>query len=123
MSELLCRAGMVRDFGLKWVLVGHSERRQYYGESNQVVAEKVEMVMKEQGLQVAVSVSCLVKVTLLAQIRKHLAFTSGVAHSIWRCCRSALARCLKSAKQGRPWKCAGHNWRPFFRRLPTGAEL
>lgn len=46
---------MVKDFGLKWVMVGHSERRQYYGETDQVVAEKLEMVMKEEGLHVAVS--------------------------------------------------------------------
>lgn len=46
---------MVKDFGLKWVMVGHSERRQYYGETNDVVAAKVEMVMKEEGLHVAVS--------------------------------------------------------------------
>lgn len=49
-------AGMVKDFGLKWVMVGHSERRQYYGESDQVVADKVEMVMKEEGLHVAICI-------------------------------------------------------------------
>ncbi|CDJ69447.1 triosephosphate isomerase, putative [Eimeria necatrix] len=46
-------AGMVKDFGLKWVMVGHSERRQYYGETDSVVAEKVAMAMKEEGLHVA----------------------------------------------------------------------
>ncbi|OEH77147.1 triosephosphate isomerase, cytosolic [Cyclospora cayetanensis] len=49
-------AGMAKDFGLKWVLVGHSERRQYYGETNQVVAEKVGMIMKEDGLHVAICI-------------------------------------------------------------------
>lgn len=49
-------AGMVKDFGLRWALVGHSERRQYYGETNEVVAEKVEMIMKEQGLNVAICI-------------------------------------------------------------------
>lgn len=54
-------AGMVKDFGLKWVLVGHSERRQYYGETNQVVGEKVEMVMKEEGLHAAICIGELLE--------------------------------------------------------------
>jgi triosephosphate isomerase len=33
-------AAMLRDLGAQWVLVGHSERRQYHGESNVVVARK-----------------------------------------------------------------------------------
>eukprot|EP00916_Digyalum_oweni_P011231 GHVL01018734.1.p1 GENE.GHVL01018734.1~~GHVL01018734.1.p1 ORF type:complete len:254 (-),score=50.10 GHVL01018734.1:42-803(-) len=32
---------MVKEFGLEWVLIGHSERRQYYGETDKSVAEKV----------------------------------------------------------------------------------
>ena len=32
--------GMIRDLGGRWVLVGHSERRMYRGESNELVAEK-----------------------------------------------------------------------------------
>lgn len=31
----------LKDIGLKWVILGHSERRQYYGETNEVVAVKV----------------------------------------------------------------------------------
>jgi len=27
---------ILKDFGLKWVIIGHSERRQLYGESDQV---------------------------------------------------------------------------------------
>ncbi|KAL8271141.1 hypothetical protein Esti_004909 [Eimeria stiedai] len=54
-------AGMVKDFGLKWVLVGHSERRQYYGETDEVVKEKVAMVMKEEGLSVALCIGELLK--------------------------------------------------------------
>ncbi|KAL8440486.1 hypothetical protein Efla_007309 [Eimeria flavescens] len=54
-------AGMVRDFGLKWVLVGHSERRQYYGETNEVVADKVANVMKEEGLHVAICIGELLE--------------------------------------------------------------
>jgi triosephosphate isomerase len=33
-------AAMLADIGCKYVIVGHSERRQYYGESNEVVAQK-----------------------------------------------------------------------------------
>jgi triosephosphate isomerase (TIM) len=32
---------LLKDLGLKWVILGHSERRQYYGETNDVVASKV----------------------------------------------------------------------------------
>merc|ERR1712087_172979 len=34
-------AEQVKDFELKWTIIGHSERRQKLGESNEVVAEKV----------------------------------------------------------------------------------
>lgn len=33
-------AAMLRDFGCRYVIVGHSERRHYYGEDNEVVARK-----------------------------------------------------------------------------------
>jgi len=33
-------AAMLADSGAQWVLVGHSERRQYHGESNELVARK-----------------------------------------------------------------------------------
>jgi triosephosphate isomerase len=33
-------AAMLADVGAQWVLVGHSERRQYHGESNELVARK-----------------------------------------------------------------------------------
>jgi len=33
-------ASMLRDFGARFVIVGHSERRQYHGETDEVVAEK-----------------------------------------------------------------------------------
>ena len=33
-------AAMLRDFGCSYVIVGHSERRAYYNESSQLVAEK-----------------------------------------------------------------------------------
>ncbi|HEU0187528.1 MAG TPA: triose-phosphate isomerase [Gallionellaceae bacterium] len=39
-------AGMLLDFGCKYVIVGHSERRSMYGESDDVVAAKVEAALK-----------------------------------------------------------------------------
>jgi triosephosphate isomerase len=36
---------MLKEFGVKQVLVGHSERRQYHGESNITVAQKAEAAM------------------------------------------------------------------------------
>jgi triosephosphate isomerase len=35
------KAEQVHDFGVKWAIVGHSERRQHYLETNELVAEKV----------------------------------------------------------------------------------
>jgi triosephosphate isomerase len=35
-------AEQFKDFGINWVIIGHSERRKYFRESNQVVAKKVE---------------------------------------------------------------------------------
>lgn len=35
-------ADMLLDFGCKYVIVGHSERREYHGESSELVAEKFE---------------------------------------------------------------------------------
>ena len=43
-------AAMLRDVGCAWVLVGHSERRQYHGEDNARVARKFGVVL-EAGLQ------------------------------------------------------------------------
>lgn len=34
-------AGMLADLGCQWVILGHSERRQYHGESDSLVAEKL----------------------------------------------------------------------------------
>ena len=35
-------AEQVKDFGLRWTLIGHSERRTLYGETNELVATKVQ---------------------------------------------------------------------------------
>ncbi|EGR31095.1 triosephosphate isomerase, putative [Ichthyophthirius multifiliis] len=35
----------VKDMGIKWAILGHSERRQYYHESNDVVGNKVKLAL------------------------------------------------------------------------------
>lgn len=42
-------AGMLRDFGCSYVIVGHSERRACYSESSQLVAEKF-LAAKHEGI-------------------------------------------------------------------------
>lgn len=37
--------GMLRDFGCRYVLIGHSERRLYHGENDEIVAEKVKRAL------------------------------------------------------------------------------
>jgi triosephosphate isomerase len=38
-------AGMLHEFGCRYVIVGHSERRQYHGESDQLVADKAKAAL------------------------------------------------------------------------------
>ena len=38
-------AAMLKEFGVRYCLVGHSERRQYHGESDTVVASKAQQVL------------------------------------------------------------------------------
>jgi triosephosphate isomerase len=38
-------AAMLRDFGVRYALVGHSERRQYHGETDAVVADKAKAAL------------------------------------------------------------------------------
>ena len=38
-------AGMLRDFGVRYCLVGHSERRQYHGETDAAVADKAQRAL------------------------------------------------------------------------------
>lgn len=38
-------AAMLRDFGVRYALVGHSERRQFHGESDKAVAEKAQRAL------------------------------------------------------------------------------
>lgn len=46
---------MLRDAGCEYVIIGHSERRQYYGESNQLVNRKIQAAF-EAGLKPIVCV-------------------------------------------------------------------
>jgi triosephosphate isomerase len=39
-------ADMIKDFGVQYVVVGHSERRSMYGETDQVVADKVRVALE-----------------------------------------------------------------------------
>jgi triosephosphate isomerase len=38
-------AAMLREFGVRYAIVGHSERRQYHGESDELVAEKAKAAL------------------------------------------------------------------------------
>ena len=42
-------ADMIKDFGAEYVIVGHSERRSLYGETDEIVAEKVQVAL-DNGL-------------------------------------------------------------------------
>jgi triosephosphate isomerase len=42
---------MLSELGVRWALVGHSERRQYFGETDETVRKRTESLL-EQGLQV-----------------------------------------------------------------------
>ena len=48
-------ADMLIDLGCRWVILGHSERRQYHAESDELVAAKLTMAI-ESGLQPIVCV-------------------------------------------------------------------
>ncbi|MCK7546416.1 triose-phosphate isomerase [Marinobacter koreensis] len=48
-------ADMAKDLGCDWALVGHSERRQYFGETDELVSAKVGRVL-QSGLQVVLCV-------------------------------------------------------------------
>lgn len=47
--------GMLAELGCRWVILGHSERRQYHGESDELVAAKLTAAV-EAGLQPIVCV-------------------------------------------------------------------
>lgn len=43
-----CSAAQVKDAGASWVLVGHSERRQYYGEDETTLYNKINHALSQQ---------------------------------------------------------------------------
>uniref|UniRef100_A0A2P2HW94 Triosephosphate isomerase n=1 Tax=Hirondellea gigas TaxID=1518452 RepID=A0A2P2HW94_9CRUS len=43
--------GMIKDLGCEWVILGHSERRNVFGESDQLISEKIGFALSE-GLKV-----------------------------------------------------------------------
>lgn len=43
-----CSAAQVRDAGATWILVGHSERRQYYGEDQASLYNKIKHALSQQ---------------------------------------------------------------------------
>eukprot|EP00933_Yihiella_yeosuensis_P066355 TRINITY_DN705_c0_g1_i1.p1 TRINITY_DN705_c0_g1~~TRINITY_DN705_c0_g1_i1.p1 ORF type:complete len:409 (+),score=126.28 TRINITY_DN705_c0_g1_i1:87-1229(+) len=53
-------ASQIADTGIKWTLVGHSERRTKYGETDEAVAEKVEKALAA-GLKVILAIGELLE--------------------------------------------------------------
>ncbi len=41
-------ADMLKNLGVKWVIIGHSERRSYYNESDEILFEKVQRVFESE---------------------------------------------------------------------------
>jgi triosephosphate isomerase len=48
-------ARMIKSLGVQYVIVGHSERRQYFGETDEIVSKKVKKALRE-GLKVILCV-------------------------------------------------------------------
>lgn len=42
-----CSAAMLKEFGVRYAIVGHSERRQYHGETDQLVADKARIALAQ----------------------------------------------------------------------------
>ncbi|MFO7656543.1 MAG: triose-phosphate isomerase [Bacteroidales bacterium] len=45
-------AAMIKSVGAEYVILGHSERRAYYGETNAILAEKVKLVLENELLPI-----------------------------------------------------------------------
>ena len=65
-------ASILASFGLEYVIIGHSERRQYFSESDQLLAQKVKAAL-EQNLQV---IFCCGEGLEVRQAGNHLAYVS-----------------------------------------------
>lgn len=44
---------ILKDLGINWLILGHSERRTYYGETNEIVAQKVADAVKQGFMVIA----------------------------------------------------------------------
>ncbi|RXZ44847.1 triose-phosphate isomerase [Crenobacter cavernae] len=66
-------ANMLADLGVSYVLLGHSERRQYFQEDNAVLREKIEAVLKA-GLK---PVLCIGETLAEREAGEHLLVTEG----------------------------------------------
>ena len=61
---------MLKDLGCKYVIIGHSERRKYQGETDLMINKKIKAALKE-GLKVVLCIE------MLSQIKKDLEGLSG----------------------------------------------
>ncbi|KAG7378164.1 hypothetical protein PHYPSEUDO_010443 [Phytophthora pseudosyringae] len=80
-------AEQLLDFGLEWTLTGHSERRAYYGETDEVVAKKTKRAL-DLGLKVIFCIGESLEErqankTLDVLIRQTEALTSIVTEADW----------------------------------------
>lgn len=84
-------ASMLVDFGCRYVIVGHSERRSYYGDTDAIVAAKCEAALKAN----LVPIFCVGE-TLDERERNVTAevVTRQMDAMISRCGISALAKCV-----------------------------
>lgn len=92
-TRSLCSPAMLKDYGIKWVILGHSERRHVFGESDQLVAEKT-----AHALQVLYSVELT--------LNDENAYCRKVLVSFY-----ALARSSTSVRRTRQRRCASASCR------------
>ena len=80
-------ADMLKDHGVQWVILGHSERRQLYGESDALVGQKTKVALAK-GLAV---IACIGETlderkadqTLAVCVRQLAAIGANVAPAEW----------------------------------------
>ena len=61
-------AAMVKSTGAQYVILGHSERRQYYGETAEILKEKVQLALANFSGQYAVDWGSLLAMSVLTMI-------------------------------------------------------
>ena len=66
---------MLKDVGADWVIIGHSERRQIFGESDELIAEKTAFALAE-GLKV---IACIDDPAVIKRILAPLEQGPGAA--------------------------------------------